>query len=184
MIKINNLTGNMITRRIVDIIEPFIVKEIQRENHTFFVYRCSDYSSFQALIKVHQFYMLNVLKYKPILNKYWSAIDIIYLKIKETPKFEKTKEYFQTLNNLQVKQKTISELEFFEVKLISKTKKPILSVKTYYLLQELAKIGSKLKFIHVEAKGFIHFITKELDFNKEDYTIKTHYGRKHYYLYE
>ena len=183
MIKINNLTNNTTNRRIADIIEPFIVKEIQRKNHTLFVYRCSDYSSFQELIKIHQFNISNILKYKYILEKYWSAIDILYIKIEEIPIYNRTKEYFQILNDLQIKQKMIFELEFFEVKLDSEIKKPILSVRTYELLQELKNINKNLNFIHVKAKGYIHLITEQVDFNKENYIIQTHYGRKHYYLY-
>lgn len=179
MISINNYSNNQNARAMSDLIEPFIVKRIQKDNHTFFVYRCSEYSNLKNLFTIHKF-NLNNFKYYNLFEKYWSAIDIIMIKIKNMPTFSPTKEYFNSLRNLTIKEKNIIEIIPYEVKLSSKNKKSNLSIKTYEFIEELKQIGRTIKIIKVFTKGKISFQIKESEFNKEDYIIKTHYGRKKY----
>ena len=181
MIKINNYTNQQNVRSIGEMIEPLIVKQIQKQNHTFLVYKCNDYSSFKELIKIHRFNCSKKPTYYQLIEKYWSAIDIIHIKIKNMPTFERNKKYFDKLRNLQLQEKEIEDIECFEVKLIGYSQKTVLSVKTYELIKALKKINKELRFIHVNYKGNIHFQIEKVEFKPENYKIRTHYGRENRY---
>ncbi len=43
MIKILDKTEHQVHRIIPDLFEPYVVKLLQKQNHTFFIYRCSEY---------------------------------------------------------------------------------------------------------------------------------------------
>ncbi len=89
-------------RYVPDMIEPFVVKELQRKYHSFFIFRASDYDSFERLIKIHKFDCSNI-DFKHLLIENWSAIDIIYFKIKESPIYKPIQEYFRFMDDLRTK---------------------------------------------------------------------------------
>nr|MBC8495960.1 hypothetical protein [archaeon] len=146
MIKVNNLQNQQVIRYIVDLIEPFICKVVQRKKHTFFVYRCSDYFDFNHLLKIHLFKLENNY-YKELINDYWSAIDLIYLKIKGIPPYSASKKYFDILTSFILKEKEVIDFELFEIKLTRQTKKSNLSIKTHKLMKLLEKNDKKLNFV-------------------------------------
>ncbi len=179
MIKIDGMTDNQIVRSIPDLIEPFITNRIRKEKHSFFVYRCSDYNSFSHLLQCHNF--LFHLKEKELIEKFWSAIDLIYLKI-DLPDFSPTKEYFDALRDMSEKEKIVKDFQLYEVKLSYSAKKPIMSVRTYKLIRKLMETGRKLEIIRVHIKGRLHISVERHDFLEKDFKIETHYGRKGYHV--
>jgi hypothetical protein len=182
MIKINDLNYNQIIRHFPDLFEPFIVKKIQKKHNTFFAYRCSDYQDIYHLSKCHNFDLTNISIYLDLFEKYWSAIDIVYFFVDNLPKYSKTKEYFDELRKIELGKKIINDFELYELKIVNPIKNPIISVKTFDLINELKKINKNLIFIKIVVKGnFLINILEESFFNN-NYDIKTHYGRKGYYL--
>lgn len=96
--QINNYSKSQNVRYISDFVEPFIVKQIRKENHSFFAYRASDYHSVEHIIYVHNLVINDQIK--EFLEKYWSAIDIILFKIKNMLEYTANKEYFDKLRKL------------------------------------------------------------------------------------
>lgn len=179
MIQINNNTQNKTIRKLPDLIEPYIIEELKRVNHTFFIYRCSNYNSFQHLISNEKF---DIKKLSSNLitdiEKYWTAIDAIYLEIAKIPEYHENKEYFNELKKLSTRKKTITNIHFYEIKIIKKLEIPNLSVKTYLFSRELKKHNKEIFFIKVFLKGFLHinYDIEHLTDNK--FNVRTHYGNK------
>ncbi|MBU1202040.1 MAG: hypothetical protein KJ583_03805 [Nanoarchaeota archaeon] len=182
MISIQNFPKNKIVRYIADLIEPFIVKQIQREHHTFFVYRCSDYNNLNHLLKCHKLNMNGLETYKELVDKYWTAIDLIYFIVAKIPTYTGDKQYFDTLRELNLQEKIVIDISLYEVKLTIETRKPNLSVKTYELMNELKKLGKDMRFVHVKLRGDFAITFSNQKFDETKYCVRTHYGRKEYYL--
>ena len=91
MIKINNYKKNQVVRALSELFEPFVLSNLKKEHHTFFGYRCSDYPNLQTLAILNKF-NINKYKHNKLFQEYWTAIDIIIIKINEMPEFIKTKE--------------------------------------------------------------------------------------------
>lgn len=180
MIRIQNHNPQQVVRYLADLFEPFIVKILQKKFHTFFVYRCSDYETLDILLKLHRLNMDDE-SLKTLLSKYWTAIDAIYFKIEGIPPYDATRAYFEKLRSLQISEKNVIGFEAFEIKL-ARDKKPNISVKTHEFIKEIEKIGKKLNFVIIDMSGEL-----SLNYRFEEYedgmcTIRTHYGRKGYYL--
>jgi hypothetical protein len=182
MIQINDCNDNQNIRNFADLFEPFIVKKIQKKHHTFFAYRCSDYQDIYHLAKCHNLDLSNISINLNLFEKYWSAIDIVYFFIDNLPKYSKTKEYFDELRKIQLGNKIVNDFQLYEVKLVNYTKNPTISVKTFDLINELKKINKELIFIKIVVKGDFFINILEESFFNTNYNIKTHYGRKGYYL--
>ena len=170
-------------RYVSDMIEPFLVKQLQRKYHSHFVFRASDYDSFERLVQINKFYY-NQIKYVDLIKENWSAIDIIYFKIKELPEYVPTQEYFRFMDNLRTENKTIIDIELYEVKTVTSNKPSILSVKTDFLQKELKKLNKIMKCIKVYLSGQLSFNLVETNLEDEDFVVQTHYGRKGYYIGE
>lgn len=182
MINIDGFSKWQNQRYIADFIEPFIVKQLQKEHHTFHVYRCSDFNDIHHLISCHKFNIKGLMNFLPILENYWSSIDIIQFKIKELPVYFPNKAYFNILRSLATKEKNVIDIEVYEVKLTKKCKTAILSVKSYECARKLEGIGKRLKYIPVNVFGDISIYYKTRILDPEEFKIETHFGRKGYYV--
>jgi hypothetical protein len=170
-------------RHISDLMEPFVVKQLQKKHHSHFVFRASDYDSFERLVQINKL-NYDLIKYIDPIKENWSAIDIIYFKIKELPEYNPTQEYFRFMDNLRTENKTIIDIEIYEVKTITSNKPSILSVKTDFLQKELKKFNKLMKCIKVYLSGQLSFNLVETNLKDEDFVVQTHYGRKGYYIGE
>lgn len=167
-------------RYIKDVIEPLAVSILKRQNHTFFVHRCSDYIDIHHLAKCHS-YDLSRIDVE-IFEKYWSAIDVVIFIVKGNPIYSKTKEYFDSLRNLLLKTKIVENYQLYEVKLTKISSNPVISYKTYCLQKDLKDKKRTLKIFKIMTRGFVGIESKETDLDDIRYSIKTHYGRDGYYI--
>ncbi|MCF7799040.1 hypothetical protein K9M74_03985 [Candidatus Woesearchaeota archaeon] len=178
MIYINHLSEDQVVRTIPNLVEPFIVRLLQKKFHTFFVYRCSDYVSFDHLVSSQKFDISYIIDLVPLIDTYWSAIDIIYFSIPETKVYTGKREYFDILRKKSVEMKFVLDVEFFEVKLTTSDILPNLSVRTAKFCEELEQLGRFLHFAKLVLKGDFRL---DFDLSKlrlRDFAIRTHYGRK------
>lgn len=180
MIKFTSLNYFQNMRYIKDVIEPLAVSIIKRQNHTFFVHRCSDYIDIHHLAKCHSYELSNVNV--ELFEKYWTAMDVVQFVVEGTPPYSKTKEYFDKLRDMLLKTKVVEDFQLYEVKLANVSSKPTISYKTFCLQRELKEDNRTLKIFKVMTKGFLGVETEETDLNNIHYVIKTHYGRGGYYV--
>jgi hypothetical protein len=173
MFEINGLSKSQNVRRIADSIEPLVISLLQKENHTFFIYRCCEYKSFTHLCKVHRFRDPGK-EISHLIDALWSAIDIIHLHI-ALPRYTASKEYFDNLYDLQLKEKKIETFSFYEVKVSKNSSKSIFSVKTVEAILKLRKMGYSYSVVTVK-----YDLCANLEINRcfpSDFEIRTHYGR-------
>lgn len=165
-------------RVISDFVEPYCVKMLQKKFHTYFVYRCSDYRNFKSLCNLHKFNLEKIdNNIITLIEKYWSAIDIIYLKIHSMPVYSPTVEFFEKFELLRLEPKFVLNINFYEVKVSSGEFEPILSVKSNQFIQELKSFEKHLNVIHISYSGNTFIEIKEMLAESLNYTIRTHYGR-------
>ncbi|MFT4311801.1 MAG: hypothetical protein ACMXYF_01075 [Candidatus Woesearchaeota archaeon] len=178
MIQLSGTTSQQNIRLMGDLIEPFIVKKIQKEYHTHFVFRCADFRNYQSFLRINQFESTCIQAFNNLLEKYWSCIDIIYVKVKNMPAFTPTKEYFDLIEQLREQKNEIIDFEIYEVKFTSNSQlKPILSSKSYDCILTFEKMCKKIRIITILSTGFCRLQIEEKSFSREDFFIKTHYGR-------
>jgi hypothetical protein len=180
--KINNFNDNQVKRIYAEMIEPLVVRDIRRKKHSFFVYRCNDYQSLNHLSECHKFDLTNIRNLTYIFEKYWSAIDIIFLEIDLIP-YEPTKNYFDKLRYLERNIKKVKDLHAYEVKCcFRKTDKVVLSVRTHKYMDELKKLGKNSKVYLVNIYGNPIINLYEMNIDEINYCVETHYGRKGFYV--
>jgi len=182
MIQIQDYSGPKVVRAIADMIEPLILAQVRKDNHTFFAYRCSDYNDFNHLISCHQFDVVGIKKLVPLLELYWTSIDLILFKIIEMPDYDGKKGYFDELRALSLKKKTVVDVDFFEVKMHTGDLKPMLAVNTFACINSLKELGKEMKVVMVKLDGRFKINYSFNLFERKNFFIKTHYGRKGYSL--
>lgn len=182
MIRIKKLSASQNMRLFADLIEPLAVKQIQKQQHTFFAYRCSDYIDIYHLAKCHDFNLKRIKKFLPLLEVYWSSIDIIYFHIENIPAYTKSKLYFDFLKQISKEEKNVVDFQLYEVKLTSRHKDLIISKRTFELMKKLEETEKELLLIEVVANGNISLDIKSKKLSKSNYRIRTHYGRKGFCL--
>jgi len=182
MIKIQGMSGYQVVRYIPDMIEPFMVKRIQKLHHSFFVYRCSDYNSLAHLLNAHKIAFKVKIELRDLIERYWSSIDLIFFKIAELPEYACTKEYFDCMRKIAEEPKTAYDFEIYEVKLTLGIKKPIISACTVCLFRELQSMGKPARIAAVKLSGEACFSFNYSGFDESSYKIETHYGRQGYHL--
>jgi hypothetical protein len=178
MIKIKGFSKYQNFRALPDIIEPFVVSKLRKNNHTFFVYRCSDYVNFKHLLSAHQFDISNFEALVPIVEKYWSAIDAIHFIISATQAPVVNKEYFDRLKVLSTQSKLVIDISFLEIKAITSRKKPDLSVNASKLCAELKVLGKSMRVVKVRLGGELSLVFKEKNLDPSEFRVRTHYGRE------
>lgn len=184
MIFIDDLDAKGSLRKSVDILEPFAIEKIKKDKHHFFVYRCSDYQNFDHLCVFKGFDLKSIdNNLINIINSYWSAIDVIKIVPEGMPKYYKSKKYFDDIREIEIKNKSIKFLGFYEIKFGYGISKSTLSVRTYEFMNEILKFGFKLNFMYIKIDGNIHFNRKYVDFSEDKFEVKTHYGRENRYVY-
>lgn len=178
MIEITGLSKFQNIRILSDIIEPFIVAQLKRKNHTFFVYRCSDYRNYETFLKINQLQDTLIKNYKLLLEKYWTCIDVIHIKIANMPEYTPTKEYFKKLEDLRTQTNEIIDFELYEIKATAYSQlKPLLSVKTKECIETFTRLQKNHHIITVYMQGKCNLAYNTKKYQKNDFIIKTHYGR-------
>jgi len=179
MIFIDNYDADKSTRYMADVFEPFAVSMLKRKHHDFFVYRCSDYQNLGHLCMCHGFSMSRLSnQLKQLLVSYWSAIDVIHLEIDEKPVYKAEKVYFDYLRELELNDKSVKDIEVYEIKSGFDHKPSIISCNTYKLINELRNIGKDLQIIYYKLKGKMLISSHSRIFNEEQFRVETHYGRE------